>query len=47
MGRIFLVNGMLFFLFLTLEPLPDLTVSSDAPGTIGYGGFIDNEWFND
>ena len=39
-------NGISFFLFPTFEPLPDFSVSSDASGAIGYGGFMDNEWFN-
>ena len=39
-------NGISFFLFPTLEPLPDFSVCSDASGTIGYGAFMDNEWFN-
>ena len=39
-------NGISFFLFPTLEPLPDFSVSSDASGAIGYGAFMDNEWFN-
>ena len=39
-------NGISFFLFPTLEPLPDFAVCSDAPGVIGYGVFMDNEWFN-
>ena len=39
-------NGISFFLFPTLEPLPDFSVSSDASGAIGYGPFMDNEWFN-
>lgn len=39
-------NGISFFLFPSLEPLPDFSVSSDASGAIGYGAFLDNEWFN-
>ena len=39
-------NGISFFLFPTLEPLPDFAVCSDASGVIGYGAFMDNEWFN-
>ena len=39
-------NGISFFLFPTLEPLPGFSVSSDASGTIGYGAFMDNKWFN-
>ena len=39
-------NEISFFLFPTLEPLPDFSVSSDASGAIGYGAFMDNEWFN-
>ena len=39
-------NGISFFLFPNLEPLPDFSVSSDASGAIGYGAFMDNEWFN-
>ena len=39
-------NGISFFLFPTLEPLPDFSVCSDASGVIGYSGFMDNEWFN-
>ena len=39
-------NGISFFLFLTLEPLPDFSISSDASGAIGYGAFMDNERFN-
>ena len=30
-------NGISFFLFPTLEPLPDFSVSSDVSGSIGYG----------
>ena len=33
-------------LFPTLEPLPHFSISSDESGAIGYGAFIDNEWFN-
>ena len=39
-------NGISFFFFPTLEPLPDFSVSSDASGAIGYGASLDNEWFN-
>ena len=39
-------NGISFFLSPTLEPLPDFSVSSDASDAIGYGAFMDNEWFN-
>ena len=39
-------NGISFFFFRILEPLPDFSASSDASGAISYGAFIDNEWFN-
>ena len=39
-------NGISFFIFPTLEPLPDFSVCSDASGATGYGAFMDNEWFN-
>ena len=39
-------NGIIFFLFPTLETLSDFAVCSDASGVIGYGAFMDNEWFN-
>ena len=26
--------------------MPDFSISSDASGAIGYGAFMDNEWFN-
>ena len=39
-------NGISFFLFSTLEPLPDFSVCSDASGVIGYGASMDNEWFS-
>ena len=39
-------NGISFFWFPSLEPFPDFFVCSDASGAIGYGAFMDNEWFN-
>ena len=39
-------NGISFFLFPTLEPLPDFSVCSDASGAIDYGAFKDSECFN-
>ena len=43
---IVLWNGISFVLFPTLEPLPHFSVCSDASGGIGYGAFMDNEWFS-
>ena len=39
-------NGISFFLFPTLEPMPDISVCSDTSGAIGYGALMGNEWFN-
>ena len=39
-------DGIAFFLFPTLEPIPDFSVCSDASGAIGYGAVLDTEWFN-
>lgn len=39
-------NGVSFFLFPGLEPIPAYEVGSDASGTLGYGAFMQSEWFN-
>ena len=39
-------NGISFFPFPTLEPLPDFSGSSDILGAIVYGAFMDNKWCN-
>ena len=39
-------NGISFFLFPALEPNPDFVVCSNPSGVIGYGAFMDSEWFS-
>ena len=38
-------NGVSFFLSPAVTPLPDLVVSSDASGTIGFGAVWRRQWF--
>lgn len=39
-------NGISFFLLPNLLPPPTVCVGSDASGTLGYGAYINSEWFN-
>lgn len=39
-------NGISFFLLPSLEPPPTVCIGSDASGTIGYGAYVDSQWFN-
>jgi len=39
-------NGISFFLFPGLENPPNVCVGSDSSGTIGFGAFVESEWFN-
>lgn len=39
-------NGISFFLLPSLAPPPLVTVGSDASGTLGYGAYFGQEWFN-
>ena len=38
-------NGISFFLLPGLTPLPDLSVASDAAGSVGFGAFWNTHWF--
>jgi len=39
-------HGVSFWLYPVIPVIRDLEVVSDASGTIGYGAFFDQEWFN-
>lgn len=39
-------NGVSFFLSPAVSPLPDLVVSSDASGALGFGAVWQREWFS-
>ena len=39
-------NGVFFFDRPEWEPAPDMHISSDASGKLGYGVFHNNEWFS-
>ena len=38
-------DGFSFFCLTTWAPLPDLKVSSDATGALGYGAISNSQWF--
>ena len=38
-------NGYSFLLSPRWAPIPDLHVSSDAAGSVGYGAFLGRDWF--
>ena len=39
-------DGVYFFDLPDWAPLPDLSLSTDATGSKGYGAFYNDEWFN-
>ena len=39
-------NGVTFWLYPGMEPLASIEVTSDAAGSLGYGAFFNQEWFN-
>ncbi|XP_031562491.1 uncharacterized protein LOC116298243 [Actinia tenebrosa] len=39
-------NGVSFWLYPGMTPLASVEVTSDAAGSLGYGAFLDREWFN-
>lgn len=39
-------NGVKFWHFPGLCPVPDIEVTSDAAGAVGYGAFFGKQWFN-
>ena len=40
------LNGISFFLIPSLHPSPAVVVGLDASGSLGFGAFLESEWFN-
>lgn len=38
-------HGVSFWLFLGNTPAPDVEVSSDAAGSLGFGAYLQGQWF--